>query len=111
MQPSQPLTFDRYALDLSNVQLWRGKRVLLLTSQTVTILRYLLDHAGQVVTKTELFAALWRGTAVSDGALTICIVETKALSANAKIPRVTMKRFLDPVAFHQGYGTGRPKGG
>jgi DNA-binding response OmpR family regulator len=40
----------------------------------------LLDHAGQVVTKTELFAALWRGTAVSDGALTFCIVEIKALS-------------------------------
>jgi DNA-binding response OmpR family regulator len=52
---------------LSNVQLWCRKRVLPLTRQTFTVLRSLLDHAGQVVTKTELFAALWPETAVSDG--------------------------------------------
>ena len=52
MQAEQPLTFDRYRLDLSNAQLWRGKRAIPLTRQTFTVLRYLLEHAGQVVTET-----------------------------------------------------------
>ena len=48
MQAEQSLTFDRYRLDLSNAQLWRGKRAIPLTRQTFTVLRYLLEHAGQV---------------------------------------------------------------
>ncbi|MBI3796650.1 MAG: AAA family ATPase [Deltaproteobacteria bacterium] len=88
MQPAQQVTFDRYRLDLTNSQLWRGKRALVLTRQTFAVLRYLVEHAGQVVTKAELFDALWPGTAVSDGALTFCIVELrKALGDKAKKPK------------------------
>ena len=88
MQPDQQVTFDHYRLDLPNAQLWRGKRALPLTSQTFAVLRYLVEHAGQVVTKAELFNALWPDTVVSDGALTFCIVELrKALEDNAKTPR------------------------
>ena len=88
MQPEQQLTFAQYRLDLPNAQLWRGKRSIPLTNKAFVVLRYLVEHAGQVVSKAELFAALWPGTAVSDGALTFCIVETrKALGDNAKTPR------------------------
>jgi predicted ATPase/DNA-binding winged helix-turn-helix (wHTH) protein len=53
----------------------------------LAVLRYLVEHAGQVVTKAELFDALWPGTAVSDGALTFCIVALrKALGDKAKKP-------------------------
>jgi DNA-binding response OmpR family regulator len=51
MEPGRVLTFDRYRLDLVNSQLWRGKRALGLTSQTFAVLRYLVEHAGQVVSK------------------------------------------------------------
>ena len=89
MQPNQVLTFDRYRLDVANAQLWRGKQAIALTSQTFAVLRYLVEHAGQVVTKAELFEALWPGTAVSDEALTFCIVALrKALGDNAKRPVV-----------------------
>jgi DNA-binding winged helix-turn-helix (wHTH) protein/tetratricopeptide (TPR) repeat protein len=88
MQADQILTFDRYSVDLPNSQLWRGKRGIALTSQTFAVLRYLIEHAGQVVTKAELFAALWPNTVVTDGALGFCIVELrKALGDNAKAPR------------------------
>ena len=75
MQPDRQFSFARYTVDLDNTQLWRGKQAIALTSQTFAVLRYLVEHAGQVVTKTELFAALWPGTAGRDGALTFCIVE------------------------------------
>src|SRR5262249_11031062 len=88
MQPAQQVTFAQYRLDLPNAQLWRGKRSIPLTNKAFVVLRYLVEHAGQVVSKAELFTALWSGTAVSDGALTFCIVETrKALGDNAKTPR------------------------
>jgi DNA-binding winged helix-turn-helix (wHTH) protein len=88
MQAAQEVTFAQYRLDLPNAQLWRGKRSIPLTNKAFVVLRYLVEHAGQVVSKAELFAALWPETAVSDGALTFCIVETrKALGDNAKTPR------------------------
>lgn len=88
MSTDRILTFDRYHLDLVKSQLFRGKRAIELPKQTSAVLRYLVEHAGQVVSKDELFAALWPGTAVSDGALTFCIVELrKALRDNAKHPK------------------------
>ena len=88
MQQEQSLTFDRYRLDLHNEQVWCEQQAMALTSKAFAVLRYLIEHAGQVVTKAELFEMLWPGTAVSDGALTFCIVEIrKALGDDAKAPR------------------------
>jgi TolB-like protein/Tfp pilus assembly protein PilF len=98
LQTEQSLTFDHYRLDLINAQLWRRKRACALTRQTFAVLRYLVEHAGQMVSKAELFEQLWPGTAVSDGALTFCIVELrKALGDNAKQPK-----FIETV-YRQGY--------
>src|SRR5262245_28547404 len=88
MEHTEFLTFDGYRLELPNVQLWQGQTILPLPSKALAVLRYLLEHAGQVVTKAELFTALWPDTVVSDGALTFCIVELrKALGDKAKAPR------------------------
>ena len=117
MQPDHQVTFDRYSVDLRNAQLWRGKtETLPLTSQTFAVLRYLLEHAGQVVTKAELFEALWPGTAVSNGALTFCIVELrKALGDNAKHPKFIETahrrgyRFIAPLSPLPGQSTIPPE--
>src|SRR5262245_22879015 len=105
MQAEQQFTFDRYRVDLPNAQVWRGNRVLPLTNKAFAVLRYLIEHASQVVSKAELFAALWPGTAVSDGALTFCIVELrKALGDDAKTPRFVETlhrrgyRFIAPLS-------------
>jgi DNA-binding winged helix-turn-helix (wHTH) protein/predicted ATPase len=98
MQADQSLTFDGYRIDLPNEQIWQGNQLIPLTSKAFAVLRYLVEHEGQLVTKAELFNALWPGTAVSDGALTFCIVEIrKAIGDNAKAPR-----FIETVA-RRGY--------
>jgi DNA-binding response OmpR family regulator len=99
MQPGRQFSFARYTVDLDNAQLWRGKQAIALTSQTFAVLRYLVEHAGQVVTKAELFEALWPGTAVSYGVLTFCIVELRKTlgirsstrSSSARLNSPTMK--------------------
>lgn len=52
------------------------------------MLRYLVDRAGRVVSKQDLFDAVWRGGIVSDAALTVCIAEIRrALGDNARNAR------------------------
>lgn len=41
------------------------------------LLRYLLDHPGQLLGRDELFAALWPGVVVSDDSLTQCVSELR----------------------------------
>ena len=105
MRADQFLTFANYRLDVHNEQLWQGEQELLVPSKAFVVLRYLVEHAGQLVTKAELFDALWPGTAVSDGALTFCIVELrKALGDDAKAPRFIETvhrrgyRFITPLS-------------
>ena len=47
-----------------------------------------MNHPGQLVTKEQVLAAVWPGTYIEEGALTICIAELrKALGDDAKTPR------------------------
>ena len=52
------------------------------------MLLYLVDHAGQLVTKAALLDAIWSEVTVSDSMPAICVAELrKALGDEAKIPR------------------------
>jgi DNA-binding response OmpR family regulator len=59
MQQNQYLSFDVYRLDVHNECVWRGKQVLRLTTKAFAVLHYLMAHAGRLVTKEELFQAVW----------------------------------------------------
>jgi DNA-binding winged helix-turn-helix (wHTH) protein/Tol biopolymer transport system component len=68
------------------------------------VLLYLLRHAGRLVTKDEIMAAVWHDTAVSDNSLTRCIaVLRRLLDDNSREPRLIATvqtvgyRFLVPV--------------
>lgn len=88
MQTEQILSFGPYRLDLANEQLWRGKQSVKITGKAFAVLRCLAEHSGQLVTKRELFQAVWPETVVSDAALTGCIQELrKALRDKARQPR------------------------
>ena len=66
----------------------RGKREIRVTPKSLAVLRTLAEHAGQVVTKEELFRTVWPDTAVSDAALSSCILELRhALQDDARRPR------------------------
>src|SRR5262245_12084175 len=88
MQADQLLTFGPYRWDPHTGQLWRGKQEVRLTGKAAAVLRYLVAQDGQVVTKDELFAAVWPQTVVSDAALSSCIQELrKALKDEPRQPR------------------------
>ena len=81
------IRFGRYRFHPTQ-GLSRGKRDLRVTPKSLSVLRVLIDRAGEVVTKEELFRSVWPETAVSDAALTTCIQELRrALSDDARHPR------------------------
>jgi DNA-binding winged helix-turn-helix (wHTH) protein len=109
MHSPQQFCFEAYRLDVPNELLWHGPRPLHLTPKAVRVLHYLLEHAGQLVTKVELFQSVWPETMVSDGVLTNCIGELRqALEDLAQAPRFIQTvhrrgyRFLAPVTVTAG---------
>lgn len=82
-QPAAPVW-----LDLANETLKRDHTPLELTPKAFAVLRYLHEHPQRLVTKHELFAAVWRGTYVTDGVLKNCISEIRqALHDSATAPQ------------------------
>ena len=80
--------FPPFRLDLVNQRLWRDSRAIALTPKTFALLRHLLEHADQLVTKEELLGAVWPDTYVTDAVLKVCIGELrKALGDDATCPR------------------------
>lgn len=87
MQAKQELCFGPYRLDLEAGQLRHDQHDVKLTPKALAVLRALVTRAEQVVTKDELFQAVWSQTVVSDDALTTCVLELRhALHDNAKQP-------------------------
>jgi len=81
------LGFGPFRLDLANEQLWQGPEALKLTGKAFAVLRYLVEHSEQLVTKEALFTAVWPETVVSDAALTVCVRELRrVLEDTAKPP-------------------------
>jgi TolB-like protein/Tfp pilus assembly protein PilF len=85
--PDRALTFGRYSFD-PRAGLFSGAREIKLTPKALALLSYLAEHPGELVTKDELFAAVWPETTVGDAALVTCIQELRnALKDDARQPR------------------------
>lgn len=104
MEVDSPWYFESYRLEVHNAQLWCGTRALHLKAKAFDVLCYLVAHAGQLVTKDQLFAAVWPELEVSEGVLTNCVGELrKALGDTTQTPRfiATVRgrgyRFIAPV--------------
>lgn len=82
------LHFPPFRLDPSNERLWDETQEIPLRPKTFAVLRYLVEHAEQLVTKDELMSAVWSDTVVGDDALTSCVQELRrALGDDARQPR------------------------
>jgi DNA-binding winged helix-turn-helix (wHTH) protein/predicted ATPase len=80
--------FNSFQLDVANASLRRGKQPIALAPKAFNLLRYLVEHAGQLVTKDELWRAVWPEVSVTDAALTVCVSELrKALGDDSRTPR------------------------
>jgi predicted ATPase len=85
---SREIHFDHHRFDPQAGRLWAGRREIDLTPRAAAVLAVLLARAGQLVTRGELFQAVWGDTVVGDAALTACIKELRgALADDARRPR------------------------
>jgi TolB-like protein len=84
----QPVSFGQYRFDSRGGLLTSGAKEVRLTPKALALLSFLAERPGEIITKGELFAAIWPKTQVSDAALVTCIQELrKALRDNARRPR------------------------
>ena len=82
------VAFGGYRFETESGRLWSGAREIRLTPKASEVLTTLVLHAGELVSKEDLFSTVWNGTAVSDDALTSCIQELRrALKDDSKEPR------------------------
>ncbi len=79
--------FGAFALDTANGCLWREDTHIVLAPKPFAVLRYLVEHAGRLVTHDELLDALWPQTFVQPQVLRTYVLELrKALGDNAAKP-------------------------
>ena len=71
--PVRELRFGAFTLDLLRCVVRRGNEELPLRPQSFDVLRYLVERPGRIVSKEELFAAIWPGVTVTDDSLVQCI--------------------------------------
>lgn len=80
--------FESFALDTSNQCLWHDGVQIALTPKLFSVLRYLVDNPGRLVTHDELLDALWPATYVQPQVLRTYMLELrKVLGDDAKHPR------------------------
>ncbi|MGD9599400.1 MAG: winged helix-turn-helix domain-containing protein [Steroidobacteraceae bacterium] len=78
-EPAQidSLSFGECTLDCARGTLLRNDVEVRLRPQSHAVLRYLAEHAGRLVTRAELFSAVWGHTVVTDDSLTQCLIEIR----------------------------------
>jgi DNA-binding winged helix-turn-helix (wHTH) protein len=97
--------FGACELDRASARIRRAGRVVPMAPKAYDVLLYLIQHAGRLVTKNELFEAVWPGVFVGDAALKVCIREIrKALEDDAHEPQYIETahrrgyRFIAPIS-------------
>jgi len=114
--------FENFSLDTANQCLLRDGITLNLPPKPFAVLRYLVEHAGRLVTQDELLDALWPETYVQPQVLRTYMLELrKILGDDAAHPRFIQTlpkrgyRFVAAVneaeaAAANAHGTSRPAG-
>src|SRR5262245_13411564 len=98
MEEEQSFVFGPFRLDLARDRLWREQQAVELRAKPLAVLRYLLEHPGQVVTRGELLKHVWAGIYVTKTALRVCLREIRlALGDDATAPQ-----YIETVG-RQGY--------
>src|SRR5262245_36711434 len=88
MEPTRPAELPAIRIEVETEWAWCGERQLDLPPRVFALLRHLVEHPKRLITKNELFAALWGDTVVSEAALTSCVRDLrKALGDPSHTPR------------------------
>lgn len=79
--------FGPFCFDTGTEELWRERAIVPLTPKATGVLAYLLAHAGQLASKNDLMAAVWRDTHVGEAVLKVAVREIRrALEDDANDP-------------------------
>jgi formylglycine-generating enzyme required for sulfatase activity len=76
------LYFDKFSLDLARGSLRAGDQDIELRPKAFEVLKYLATNAGHLVTKQELYDAVWPNVTVSDDSIAQCIRELRGKLAD-----------------------------
>ena len=79
MSRSAVYHFGPFALDAAAFRLTKDGQPVAASPKVLDLLRYLLDRPSALVTKDELFKAVWPDVIVSDNALTQAVSELRQL--------------------------------
>ncbi len=80
--------FESFVLDTSNECLWHESVQIALANKLFSVLRYMVENPGRLITHDELLDALWPATYVQPQVLRTYVLELrKILGDNAKHPK------------------------
>jgi DNA-binding winged helix-turn-helix (wHTH) protein/predicted ATPase len=86
--PPEALCFSPFVLDAVEGRLLREGEIVPLRQRAFRVLHHLALRPGQLVTKEELFGAVWPDVTVSEIVLAVCVSELRnALGDSARTPR------------------------
>src|SRR5215467_7135491 len=71
------LYFDKFSLDLARGCLRAGDQDIELRPKAFDVLKYLATNAGRLVTKQDLYDAVWPNVIVTDDSIAQCIRELR----------------------------------
>src|SRR5215813_10623594 len=71
------LYFDKFSLDLARGCLRAGDQDIELRPKAFDVLKYLATNAGRLVTKQDLYDAVWPNVIVSDDSIAQCLRELR----------------------------------
>jgi len=78
MSAEKQLAFGPFRLDTVNEQLWLGQEEISLRRKTFEVLRYLVEHPCQLITKAMLLDAVWPDVTVNESTPATSIGELRA---------------------------------
>ena len=110
MEQSITYVFGSFRLETDTQLLWYEGSSVSLQPKVYRLLLYFLQHSGRLISREELFDAVWQGTIVEDTALRQAVnALRKALHEESKTPRYILTaskcgyRFLPDVTVAYGF--------
>ncbi len=97
--------FGEFTLDIDRGALFRDGAEIKLRPKSYEVLRYLVEHAGQLVSRDDLLDTVWAGSVVTNDAVTQCLIDIrKALGDQSQeiIRTVTRRGYVFELAVESG---------
>lgn len=69
--------FGEFTLDVDRGALFRDGTEIRLRPKSYEVLRYLVEHAGQLVSRDDLLDTVWAGTVVTNDTVTQCLIDVR----------------------------------